>query len=88
MKTLTLGNITKTFFLVSAGAMLGIFLLAPLGVGASDDDPAPRIPVTRTFTMVDNFGVPAKFTLVENGGHLFLNLVDEPRYAPRPTDDD
>ena len=38
MKTLSLGNITKTLSLLSAGALLGAFLLAPLGVGASDDD--------------------------------------------------
>ncbi len=30
MKTLNLGNITKTLSLLSAGALLGVFLLAPL----------------------------------------------------------
>ena len=38
MKSLKLGRMTKTLSLLSAGALLGVFLLAPLGVGASDDD--------------------------------------------------
>ena len=68
MKSLNLGNISKTLGLISAGALLGIFLLAPLSVGASDDDePIFRQETPVVFELKTTSGQDFTFTLVENG---------------------
>lgn len=83
MKTLAVNNPMKTLTLaiasVAAGLLVGMALLAPISaVAGGDDDGGPPNGVqveTLTFTLVDNNGVPAKFTLVNNGGHFVLTLV-------------
>ena len=93
MKTLTLGNLTRTFSLISAGALLGIFLLAPLGVGASHNGDDGRPANVRgeeppaVFVLRSTTGQNFRFTLVENGGgEMEFTLV--PPAAPRFIDDD
>ena len=71
MKTLSLGKITKSLTLLSAGALLGAFLLAPLGVGASDDDDESFLRGKETpavFVLKATNGQSFTFQLVENGG--------------------
>ena len=71
MKTLSLGNITRTISLLSAGALLGVFLLAPLSAGASDDDDEPNISGKETpavFVLQSTNGQSFTFQLIENGG--------------------
>ena len=71
MKTLSLGNITKSLSLLSAGALLGVFLLAPVGVGASDDDDEQFLRGKETpavFVLKSTNGQSFTFQLVENGG--------------------
>ena len=90
MKSLKLGNITKTLGLISAGALLGIFLLAPLSVGADHDcdfgDVVPERPVV--FLLESTFGQEFTFTLVENGdGAMEFTHVPPPTREFAPVDD-
>ncbi len=65
------GKLTRTLALLSAGAMLGVFLLAPLSVGASHDD-GEKLGRAYTppaiFVLESTSGQNFTFQLVENGG--------------------
>lgn len=92
MKSLKLGNITKTLGLISAGALLGIFLLAPLSVGA-DHDPDEKAPPRErpiVFVLESTVGQNFTFTLVENGaGEMELvHFPPAPRVFDLDDDDD
>ena len=94
MKSLKLGNITKTLGLISAGAMLGIFLLVPLNVGANHDDDHDLLqnPLERpvVFELKSTVGQNFTFTLVENGdGTLeFTHLpIPAPEFRSNGDDD-
>ena len=83
MKSLNLGNITKTLGLISAGAMLGIFLLAPLSASATHDDDdnlnRPRQEAQVVFVLPSTNGQNFTFTLVENGtGELEFTHLPSP----------
>ena len=92
MKSLKLGRMTKTLSLLSAGALLGVFLLAPLNVGASHDPgerPIRQAPPTM-FVLESTVGQNFRFTLVENGsGEMELvHIPPAPRVFNDNGDDD
>ena len=89
MKSLNLGNITKTLGLISSGALLGIFLLAPLSAGADDRQPLNPLEVPVVFELKSTIGQNFTFTLVENGdGELEFTHLPIPAPEIRSNGDD
>ena len=67
MKSLNLRNMTKTLGLISAGALMGLFLLAPLSAGADDREIREPVEAPVVFELKSTVGQNFTFTLVENG---------------------
>ena len=81
MKTLNPSDIAKKLALVASGALLAMFLLTPLGVGASHDDEGRVFPepTPTSFVLKATTGQSFTFDLVENGkGEMELRHVPAP----------
>ncbi len=82
MTKMAIGNLSRTLALISAGALLGVFLLGPLSVGAShrerDLPPVKESPIT--FVLESTTGLTFDFILVENGdGEMEFTNVPRPK---------
>ena len=91
MAIMKIGNLTRTLALLSAGALLGIFLLTPLSAGA-DHDPAERparVVSPPTFVLEATNGQNFTFQLVENGDGMmeFIN-VPQNIFLPKIVDNE